>query len=115
MAIGSIAAAAGRYMANAPTTGIRHPGLSDDLLRSRGSQGASTDSNLFDRIANSFEKVNDAQNNADAVLADLASAERVDLHGMMISMEKAEISLRTMVSVRDKAVAAYESIMNMAI
>jgi flagellar hook-basal body complex protein FliE len=33
----------------------------------------------------------------------------------MIAMEEADITLRTMVTVRDKVVSAYQEIMNMAI
>ena len=46
------------------------------------------------------------------MLKDLAAGKNVDLHGTMISLEKADISLRTMVSVRDKLISAYEQIMN---
>jgi flagellar hook-basal body complex protein FliE len=45
----------------------------------------------------------------------LASGEQVDLHGTMIELEKADIALRTMVSVRDKVIAAYEQVMNMTV
>ena len=50
---------------------------------------------------------------ADSVLADLASGDRVDLHTTMIELERADIALRTLVSVRDKFIAAYEQVMNM--
>jgi len=50
---------------------------------------------------------------ADSALADLASGDRVDLHNTMIELEKADIALRTLVSVRDKFIAAYEQVMNM--
>jgi len=50
---------------------------------------------------------------ADAVLSDLASGDRVDLHNTMIELEKADIALRTLVSVRDRFIAAYEQVMNM--
>ncbi|HHO53588.1 MAG TPA: flagellar hook-basal body complex protein FliE, partial [Deltaproteobacteria bacterium] len=33
----------------------------------------------------------------------------------MIELEKADIALRTMVSVRDKFIAAYEQVMNMSV
>ncbi|MBX2801956.1 MAG: flagellar hook-basal body complex protein FliE [Myxococcales bacterium] len=52
---------------------------------------------------------------ADDALAMLASGESVDLHGTMIALEKADIALRTMVSVRDKFISAYEQVMNMSV
>ena len=60
-------------------------------------------------------KVNEAQQTADVALADLASGKNVDLHGSMMKLQQADISMRTMVSVRDKVVDAYQQIMNMSI
>ncbi len=39
----------------------------------------------------------------------------VDLHDVMIAMEKADISLRLLVQVRNKAVDAYQEIMRMQV
>ena len=52
---------------------------------------------------------------ADDKLSKLASGEDTDLHGTMIALEEADITLRTMVAVRDKVVGAYQEIMNMSI
>ena len=60
-------------------------------------------------------RVDGAQQRADGALAELASGENVDLHGTMIKMQQADIAMRTMVSVRDKVVDAYQQIMNMTI
>ncbi|MEQ1503685.1 MAG: flagellar hook-basal body complex protein FliE [Myxococcota bacterium] len=58
----------------------------------------------------------DTQLNAgDDALTALASGREVDLHGSMIALEQADIALRAMVAVRDKAVAAYEQMMNLSI
>ena len=60
-------------------------------------------------------RVDGAQHTADAALAELASGENVDLHGTMIKLQQADVAMRTMVSVRDKVVDAYQTIMNMTI
>jgi flagellar hook-basal body complex protein FliE len=60
-------------------------------------------------------KVDGAQHTADSALAELASGENVDLHGTMMKLQQADISMRTMVTVRDKVVEAYQTIMNMTI
>ncbi len=52
---------------------------------------------------------------ATQAVSDLSSGQNVDLHGTMISLEKADIALRMTVSARDKFIAAYEQIMNMAV
>ncbi|MEE2751797.1 MAG: flagellar hook-basal body complex protein FliE [Myxococcota bacterium] len=68
-----------------------------------------------DRLDKAIGKVNTAQQDSDELLSQLASGENVDLHNTMISLQKADITMRTLVSVRDKVVGAYEQIMNMAI
>ena len=68
-----------------------------------------------DQLATAVDRVSDQQLQADDKLAKLASGEDIDLHGTMIAMEEAEITLRTMTAVRDKVVGAYQEIMNMSI
>ena len=59
--------------------------------------------------------VDSKQLDADAMLRGIATGENVDMHGTMIALEEANIALRTMGSVRDKVVEAYQSIWNMPI
>jgi len=66
-------------------------------------------------LASAIDNVDAVREAADSKLAGLASGENVDLHGTMIALSKADVVLRTMVTVRDKAIGAYEAIMNMAI
>lgn len=66
-------------------------------------------------LENAVTSVNTAQLDARDSVAALASGESVDLHGTMIRLEKAEIALRAMTSVRDRMIAAYEQVMNMAL
>lgn len=68
-----------------------------------------------DRLRSAVESVNAAQHSADDQLRAVASGQDVDLHATMIALEEADITLRTMTSVRDKVVNAYERIMNMSI
>jgi len=68
-----------------------------------------------DQLDSAIGKVDTAQHESDELLSQLASGENVDLHNTMIALQKADISMRTLVSVRDKVVGAYEQIMNMAI
>lgn len=67
------------------------------------------------KMGEAIESVNDMQIQADDALSALASGEEVDLHGTMIALQEADIALRTMVSVRDKLISAYEQVMNMSI
>jgi flagellar hook-basal body complex protein FliE len=59
--------------------------------------------------------VDSRQVQADEQLRGLATGENVDIHGTMIALEEANIALRTMGSVRDKVVEAYQTIWNMPV
>lgn len=67
------------------------------------------------RLKEAIESVDAAQIRADDQLQAVAAGEDVDLHAAMISLQEADITLRAMVSVRDKAVDAYQQVMNMSI
>ena len=67
------------------------------------------------KLEEAVETVSRAQVRADDKLQMLASGEDVDIHNTMIAMQEADIALRTMVSVRDKVVEAYQQVMNMTI
>jgi flagellar hook-basal body complex protein FliE len=59
--------------------------------------------------------VNQAQVSADRAAEQIAAGETKNLHGAMIKLEEADISLRLMVQVRNKAVEAYQEIMRMQV
>jgi flagellar hook-basal body complex protein FliE len=68
-----------------------------------------------DQLKSAIESVNDKQLQADSHLQAVASGQDVDLHTTMIALQEADITLRAMVSVRDKVVDAYQQVMNMSI
>jgi len=82
-------------------------------------EGEKKQNNSSLTLAQTFEKVfeNTEQNLQIADQAVLKSnmGENVDLHEMMIAMEKADISLRLMVQLRNKAIDAYHEIMRMQV
>lgn len=55
------------------------------------------------------------QQNADQAMQQLHSGGEKNLHEAMLSMEKADISLRYMIQVRNKAIEAYQEIMRMQV
>ncbi|MEZ4239382.1 MAG: flagellar hook-basal body complex protein FliE [Myxococcota bacterium] len=67
------------------------------------------------KLDQALEGVNSTVLDGDDALKALASGREVDLHGAMIALQEADIALRAMVTVRDKAVGAYEQLMNLAI
>lgn len=66
-------------------------------------------------LTNAVQSVEQSQAAADESMFRVATGQDADLHGMMIALEEANISLRTMASVRDKVVEAYQAIWNMPV
>ncbi len=66
-------------------------------------------------LKTSIAEVNRAQIAADRASEQIAAGETKNLHGAMIKLEEADISLRLMVQVRNKAVEAYQEIMRMQV
>ena len=68
-----------------------------------------------DILKNMVAETNQQQQNADQAMQQLHSGGEKNLHGAMISMEKADISLRYMIQARNKAIDAYQEIMRMQV
>jgi flagellar hook-basal body complex protein FliE len=60
-------------------------------------------------------KVNDIQVQSDKSIQGLASGENKNLHEVMIAVEKASISFQFMTQVRNKAIEAYQQVMQMQV
>jgi flagellar hook-basal body complex protein FliE len=61
------------------------------------------------------DDVNTTQLEADKAVERLQTGESKNLHEVMIAMEKADISLRLTVQMRNKALDAYQEIMRMQV
>jgi flagellar hook-basal body complex protein FliE len=58
-------------------------------------------------------QTNEQQQAADQAMQQVHSGGEKNLHDAMISMEKADVSLRYMIQVRNKAIDAYQEVMRM--
>ncbi len=63
-------------------------------------------------LGKSIEELNRLSHEADQKVQEMLMGE-TDIHDAMIAMEKAGISLKLMIQVRNKILAAYEEIMRM--
>jgi flagellar hook-basal body complex protein FliE len=66
-------------------------------------------------LKTALNETNKAQIEADHAVEKLNTGEAKNLHEVMISMEKADISLRMLVQMRNKVVDAYQEIMRMQV
>jgi len=68
-----------------------------------------------DLLGAMMEDTNQQQHNADLAIRQLHGGGERNLHEAMIAMEKADITLRFAVQVRNKALDAYQEIMRMQV
>ncbi|MFP4193623.1 MAG: flagellar hook-basal body complex protein FliE [Desulfosalsimonas sp.] len=95
---------------------ISNPAANSGVLSSSGDAGqigsakspADSFTQMLDETARNLEE-------ADRSILEANTGGPVDLHDVMIAMEKADVSLQTLVQVRNKAVDAYDKIMNMKV
>ena len=91
--------------------------LSPDLEKAVGTVKSSNTitQDFGDMLAEKIEQVDELQKASDQAATDFASGKSRNLHETVLAMEMAETSLRLMVTVRNKAVEAYQEIMKMPI
>nr|WP_226372300.1 flagellar hook-basal body complex protein FliE [Sulfurospirillum diekertiae] len=61
-------------------------------------------------LQDSIEEINDSQVKGDKAMADIATGEVKDLHQAALSINKAEMSMKMMLEIRNKALSAYKEI-----
>ncbi len=67
-------------------------------------------------LQNSIDQVNQTQLQAEGMAANFAAGDsNANLHDVMISLQKANVSFQEMVQVRNKLVTAYHDVLNMQI
>ena len=80
---------------------------------------ASTPESAGKKIVSSFSKMFDEANTqhlqAEKAVTDMVAGRNKDIAGTMIKMEKADVSGRMLMAVRNKIVSAYEEIMRMQV
>jgi len=81
----------------------------------QGPRFPNAERNFAAEMEAAIEQVDSLQEDADRAVQQVASGKDVNLHGMTLSLEKADVALRTMVTVRNKVVDAYQQVMNMSI
>jgi len=70
---------------------------------------------FFDSVKNALDKVNEADNKADAMSTAYDRGEEVPLTEVVLSMQKASLAFEATLQVRNKVMKAYEEIMNMPV
>jgi len=62
-------------------------------------------------LKNAIKDVNGAQMEADGAVQKVLSGETNDIHSTMVALQKADVSLKMMLEVRNKIMEAYKEVM----
>jgi len=88
---------------------IQIPGVSEGLQAPKAAPG------FQEALKGAISEVNRLQGDSDRAMQELHAGGSKNLHEVMVAMEKADISMRLMVSMRNKVVDAYQEIMRMQV
>lgn len=96
---------------------MNHLRLIQDLKNSPNSSASKSIQGpaFSDYLSEQIGKVNATITTADQKVADVTTGKSKNLHEMMVALNKAELSLKMLTSVRNKAVEAYQEIMRMSL
>ncbi len=79
----------------------------------KNDSNSSFNTKFSERLKKALREIDDLQENADKLSRELAIGHSAPLHETMIALEKADISLRLFIQVRNKIVEAYREVMHM--
>ena len=96
---------------NLPSVGPPLLGLKNEA-ESQKQSAESGSSRTFEKL---LQDVNQQQLNAEAKQVELLVTDNKDIHGTMLALEKADLSMRLMLQIRNKLVSAYEEVMRMQV
>ena len=84
-------------------------------VQAKTSTVAQVEGSFGDILKTMVAETNQQQQVADQAIQQVQTGDQKNLHGAMLAMEKADISLRYMIQARNKAIEAYQEIMRMQV
>jgi len=81
--------------------------------KSEGPSIAAPENSFTEKLREVVKGVNELPQQGEQVAQQYADGKQNDLHGTMVSMAQADISLRMVANVRNRAIEAYREIMRM--
>ncbi len=82
---------------------------------SKANSKSDSPSNFETAMKDALKDVSDVQNSAEKAIEDFSKGEVKDIHTVVVAMEQADMSLQTMLTVRNKLLSAYDEIMRMQV
>lgn len=90
-----------------PTAPVMNQGINVNQVESK--------TDFSTELKAAINSVNEAQSQSDVMTNKLVSGQAVELSDVMISAQKASVTLNTALQIRNKAVEAYQEIMRMTV
>src|SRR5918911_863524 len=84
-------------------------------LREAPANGPASKGDFAAHLKGALGEVNDLQQKADQAIQQLVGEGKGDLQETMIALEKADVSFRLMMQIRNKVLEAYQEIMRMQV
>lgn len=94
---------------------ISSQGISQEMRAPVESKPGSNGPGFLQVLEKSMEDVNTNQVAADQSIKDLVAGRNKNIHETMLAIQKADLSLKTMMQVRNKVLEAYKEIMRMQV
>lgn len=88
--------------------------ISSPALEPKG-RAITPKSDFSTHLTNALGEVNDLQQQADQAIQQLVGEGKGDLQDTMIAVEKADVSFRLMMQIRNKVLEAYQEIVRMQV
>ena len=81
-----------------------------ELFSKKEKSNNATSGDFANTLKSALEDVNEIQQKGDEAMADLATGEVKDLHQAAIAIGKAELNMKLMLEIRNKALNAYKEL-----
>ena len=94
---------------------IRQPQVGNVEGHGSAQESASAGGGFLETLQKSMEEVNADQLQADSSIKDLVAGKSKNIHETMLQIQKADLSLKTMMQVRNKILEAYKEIIRMQV
>lgn len=94
---------------------ISPQGVQTNTVKPETNQIEKATNDFSDMMQSMINEVNDSQAKGDLAIEQMQTGDASHLHDVMIAVEEADVSLRMLVQIRNRAVTAYEEIMRMQI
>ena len=81
-----------------------------ELLKNKSKVSPSGGEAFAEHLKSALNEVNDLQEKSEQAVGDLATGQVKDLHQAAMAIDKAEINMKLMLEIRNKALSAYKEL-----